>query len=188
MRGIGEFPAQGASNAENVSIWWRHHVLNTCRIQIRQWTHKTYTSPPSANRGMYFVIMKKHVLHECPNPCLVTDILWWRYQKETCPASLALCAGNSLVTGEFPSQRPMARIFDICFDLRLNKRLSKQSKRRWFETPTRSLSRHCNVYRKTNAAVKARLKDSTTKRNASTQFDQYMLCYLFIHWQLGIIK
>ena len=25
--GTGEFPAQMASNAENVSIWWRHHVL-----------------------------------------------------------------------------------------------------------------------------------------------------------------
>ena len=24
----GEFPAQMASNAENVSIWWRHHVLD----------------------------------------------------------------------------------------------------------------------------------------------------------------
>ena len=27
--GTGEFPAQMASNAENVSIWWRHHVLQT---------------------------------------------------------------------------------------------------------------------------------------------------------------
>ena len=25
--GTGEFPAQMASNAENVSIWWRHHVI-----------------------------------------------------------------------------------------------------------------------------------------------------------------
>ena len=25
----GEFPAQRASNAENVSIWWRHHTLVT---------------------------------------------------------------------------------------------------------------------------------------------------------------
>ena len=25
--GTGEFPAQRASNAENVSIWWRHHEL-----------------------------------------------------------------------------------------------------------------------------------------------------------------
>ena len=31
VRGIstvtGEFPAQMASNAENVSIWWRHHAV-----------------------------------------------------------------------------------------------------------------------------------------------------------------
>ena len=26
----GEFPAQMASNAENVSIWWRHHVEYKC--------------------------------------------------------------------------------------------------------------------------------------------------------------
>ena len=25
---IDDFPAQRASNAENVSIWWRHHVRN----------------------------------------------------------------------------------------------------------------------------------------------------------------
>ena len=31
------------------------------------------------------------------------------------------------------------------FYLRLNKRLSKQSRRRWFETPSRSLWRHYNV-------------------------------------------
>ena len=28
--GTGEFPAQMASNAENVSIWWRHHVSSFC--------------------------------------------------------------------------------------------------------------------------------------------------------------
>ena len=37
------------------------------------------------------------------------------------------------------------RSFDVFFDLRLNKRLSKQSRRRWFETPSHSLRRHCNV-------------------------------------------
>ena len=41
-------------------------------------------------------------------------------------ALLAICAGNSPVTGEFPAQRPVTRSFDIFFDLRLNKRLSKQ--------------------------------------------------------------
>ena len=38
-----------------------------------------------------------------------------------------LCAGNSPVPGEFPSQRPVTRSFDVFFDERLNKRLSKQS-------------------------------------------------------------
>ena len=58
-------------------------------------------------------------------------------------ALLALCAGKSPVTGEFPSQRPVTRSFDVFFDFRLNKRLSKQTRRRWFETPSRSLWRHC---------------------------------------------
>ena len=35
--------------------------------------------------------------------------------------------------------------FDVFFDLRLNKRFSKQSRGRWFETPSRSLWRHCNA-------------------------------------------
>ena len=33
----GEFPAQRASNAENVSIWWRHHDLAMCdKASVRQ--------------------------------------------------------------------------------------------------------------------------------------------------------
>ena len=46
---------------------------------------------------------------------------------ETFYALLAFCVGNSPVTDEFPSQRPVTRSFDVFFDLRLNKRLSKQS-------------------------------------------------------------
>ena len=35
---------------------------------------------------------------------------WWRHQMETFFALLAICAGNAPVTGEFPSQRPVAWI------------------------------------------------------------------------------
>ena len=70
---------------------------------------------------------------------------WWRHQINTFSALLALCEGNSPVTGEFPSQRPVTRSFDVFSDLGLNKRLSKQSKRRWFETASCSLWRHCNA-------------------------------------------
>ena len=30
--GTGEFPAQMASNAENFSIWWRHHVMDRKKL------------------------------------------------------------------------------------------------------------------------------------------------------------
>ena len=69
---------------------------------------------------------------------------WWRHQMETFSALLALCAGNSPVTGEFPAQRAVTQSFDVFFDLRLNKRLSKQSSGWWFETRSCSLWCHCN--------------------------------------------
>ena len=54
---------------------------------------------------------------------------WWRHQMETLSALLALCAGNSLVTGgEFLLQRPVMRSFDVFFHLRLNKRLANNRK------------------------------------------------------------
>ena len=63
----------------------------------------------------------------------VTDIMIFS-------ALLVICAGNSSVTGEFPAQRPATRSFDIFFD----KRLSKQSRGWWFETPSRPLLRYSN--------------------------------------------
>ena len=64
---------------------------------------------------------------------------------ETFSALLALCAGNSPVTSEFPAQRPVTWSFDVFFDLRLNQRLSKHSWG-WFETPTRPSWRHSNMF------------------------------------------
>ena len=46
---------------------------------------------------------------------------WWRHQMEKKSALLAFNAGNSPVTGEFPTQRPVTRSFDVFFGLRLNK-------------------------------------------------------------------
>ena len=43
---------------------------------------------------------------------------------ETFSALLAICVVNSPVPGEFPTQRPVTRIFDVFFDLHPNKRLS----------------------------------------------------------------
>ena len=51
---------------------------------------------------------------------------WWRHQMETFSALLALYEGKPSATGVFPSQRLVTWSFDVFFDLRLNKRLSKQ--------------------------------------------------------------
>ena len=70
---------------------------------------------------------------------------WLRHQMNVLSTILALCEGNPPISGGFSSQRPLTWSFDDFFALRLNKRLSKQSRHRWFETPSRPLWRHCNV-------------------------------------------
>ena len=70
-------------------------------------------------------------------------LTWWRHQMETFSALLALCGGNPPVTMRFPPQRPVKRYFDVFFDLRLNKRLSKLSRCRWFEALSLLLWRLC---------------------------------------------
>ena len=84
--------------------------------------------------------------HQPNRSWLITIIQmpWWRHQMETFSALLAICAGNSPVTGEFLAQRPVTRSFNVFFDLRLNKQLSKQSRGWWFDTLSRPLWRHCN--------------------------------------------
>ena len=71
----------------------------------------------------------------------VVWLSWWRHQMETFSTLLALFVGNSPVTGEFPAQRPVTRSFGVSCDLRLNKRLSKQSWGWWFEMPSRPYCR-----------------------------------------------
>ena len=148
----GEFPAQKASDAENISIWWRHHgfefeVNETTRwypkisnsipvfinIQLTQ-THrntKIYNDNSVNNTRLLwvkFAQMKifQQIFNERGNQ-QNEHLIWWRHQMETFSALLVIWAGNSPVPGEFPWQRPVTWSFDVFFDLRLNKLLSKQS-------------------------------------------------------------
>ena len=73
------------------------------------------------------------------NEAVHYDVIKWKHS-----ALLALCAGNSPVTGEFPTQRPVTRSFDVFFDMRVNTRLSKQSWGWCFAPPVSSLWCHCN--------------------------------------------
>ena len=87
-------------------------------------------------------------------------------------ALLAICAGNSPVTGEFPAQRPVTRSFAVFFDLHLNKRLSKQSWGWLFETPSRPLWRHCIAhfyYPMLSLASRSWLDNNRDRRAANPQ-------------------
>ena len=69
---------------------------------------------------------------------------WWRHQMKTLPRYWPIVRGIYLW---IPSQRPVRRSLGVSYDLHLNKRLCKQPRRRWFETPSRSLWCHCTVTR-----------------------------------------
>ena len=88
-----------------------------------------------------------------------------------------LCAGNLLVTGEFPAQRPVTRSFHVFFHLCLIKRSSKQSWGWWFEMPSRSLWRHSN-----NLAVLPFCKIQRVGTSAGGYM--YFDSFLFLVYQL----
>ena len=84
------------------------------------------------------------------------DSWWYRGIKSVVGSMMTSSNGNIFrVTGplcgeftgpgEFPTQRPVTRSLGVFFDLHLNKRLSKQPRGWWFETPSWSLWRQCNV-------------------------------------------
>ena len=87
-----------------------------------------------------------------------------------CAGNSPVTAGNSPVTGEFPSHRPVTRSFDVFFDLRLNKWLSKQSRRRWFGMPSRSLWCHCNVVPNSDPVIRAAVRSFSIQRVTLIQF------------------
>ena len=103
---------------------------------------------------------------------------WWRHQMETFSDRVTgpLC-GEFTGPGEFPTQRPVTRNFDVFFDLRLNKRLSKQPRGCWFETPSWSLWRHCNG--------KANLSPASNKHGERTLANR--VCALYICTSVSVV-
>ena len=98
-----------------------------------------------------------------------------------------LCVGDSPF-GVFPSQRPVARSFEVFFDLRLNKRLSRQSRRWWFETPSRSLWRHCNALGAHQISVSIIASDGEIWGHSITNSNKLIRVYLTVFSVLAPLK
>ena len=74
-----------------------------------------------------------------------------------------------------PRTKAMTRSFDVFFDLRLNKRLSKHSRGWWFETTSCSLWRHCNdaVHSKSDSPPMNSIPLSELPRNTVMKLDRH---------------
>ena len=80
------------------------------------------------------------------NPCTTNPWSWYMMTSSNgniFRVTGPLC-GEFTGPSEFLTQRPVRRSFGVFFDLRLNKRLSKQPWGWWFETLSWSLWRQCN--------------------------------------------
>ena len=62
--GTGEFPAQKASNVENVFIWWRHHVTSVI-LQLSKHFPRTNVYITSIWYQMYEFPEEFHCVHTC---------------------------------------------------------------------------------------------------------------------------
>ena len=137
---------------------WRHYI-DTLSIWLAFCEENHWWSP--LTKGQFvkalvlFVVVNQNTLRlasmwchcdVCPSVFIsptVEDLNMMTSSNENLfRATGSLC--GEFATGIFPSQRPVTRSFDVFFDLHLNIRLSKQSRGRWSETPSRSLWQHCN--------------------------------------------
>ena len=100
--------AQMASNAENVSIWWRHHGFLavyrqscSCHFSVFcldvSWVGERVLLHPTVFVNWYL---------PCYCDPLHDDVIKWRYFPRYWP-----------VPDEYPAQRPVTRSFDVFLDL-----------------------------------------------------------------------
>ena len=113
------------SRYDPVVLSMRPDVLSTNRTSAEYmcksmtWNKTLWTASDIDQTRTHIILWPKQLFSITAQSCST----WWRHQMETFSALLAYCAGNSPVTGEFPSQRPKTPSFDVLFDLHLNQQL-----------------------------------------------------------------
>ena len=129
-----------------MNLWWMASCMNLGHQRKisstfgTRWSFKRMTS--------CWRVIPNVVIHATLWYSIHDDVMKWKYFPHYWPFV------QRIPTHGFPTQRPVTKSFDIFFDLRLYKRLSKQSWGWWFETQSCPLWRHCNFY--INWAVKSR--------------------------------
>ena len=120
--GTGEFPAQMASNAGNVSIWWRHHVWgrhenrSTCTGSRLNANHERIDSYDDGEwfRKLVSSLQWRHnggdgVSHHHPYECLLNRSFRRRSKKTAKLRVTGLCVVNSPGPVNSPHKGPVTR-------------------------------------------------------------------------------
>ena len=145
----GGFPSQRASIAENVSIWWRHHVRLPHCTQYRAMINRATTRSNC---------IRNYMCHD--------DVIHF-------PRYWPFVGGIHRSPMNSPHEGHLAHVY-VFFDLRLNKRLRKQSWGWWCETPSHSPWRHCDGEDIANQSMMQRA--SRTNSHSSLYMSQQIFC------------
>ena len=118
VRGIHRWPV----NSPHKGQWHGRLMFSLICVWINGWVNNREAGDLRCYRAHYDVIVMCYISRAVSGcaPLFMMNVI------KSFSMLLALCAGNSSVTGEFPSQRPVTRSLCIFFDLRLNKWLNKQ--------------------------------------------------------------
>ena len=121
VRGIHQWPVfdvtvcerasyadERAGYTESVFICWRHHeemALKRCIVSGHKITGQmeSRSQCEQTSDRLLSIVRADFIGMKLTLQMSVPCISWWRHQMETLPALLALCAGNSPVTAEFPT-------------------------------------------------------------------------------------
>ena len=103
--GTGEFSAQMASNAESVSIWWRHHDLTDTGAFV--WSLQCQWSNAEALHWRHNERdgVSDHLLHDC----LLTCLFRHKSKKTSKLRVTGVCEGNSPGPVNSPHKRAVTR-------------------------------------------------------------------------------
>ena len=103
-------------NEQSNYIWFSKMPWNSCGFTV-----------------IHYISMHRVVIiYAACNWLTHDDVIKWKHFPRYWPLV------RGIHWSSVPLQRPVMRGFDVFFNLRLNKRLGKQSRRRWFERLSRS--------------------------------------------------
>ena len=110
VTGLCEGNSPVTSNAEKVSIWWRHHGL---ALLVTLWEESIGDQwVPLTNWPII------HTEFPCHNVILKLQThQWWRHYMQTSSSLLALCGGHPPVASGVHSQRVSITGFEVFFVL-----------------------------------------------------------------------